>query len=59
MAKPTMFSCLLGMEHAPNPHPLFYYQLSVFQLPHCLGLAVLELALKIDLELRNLHGFDS
>ena len=25
--------------------PLFYYQLSVFQLLHCLNLAVLELTL--------------
>ena len=35
---------------------LFYYELSVFQLPHWLSLAVLELALKIDLELRDLRA---
>jgi hypothetical protein len=43
MAEAAMFYWLLGLEHAPCP--LFHYQLSVFQLPHCLSLAFMELAL--------------
>jgi hypothetical protein len=42
-----------------NMVPLFYYtiiSLSVFQLLHCLSLAVLELALKTDFELRQMQA---
>jgi hypothetical protein len=54
MAEAALFRCLQELEHAPSP--LFYYQLSVFWLPLYLSLAVMELALYIDLELRDLHG---
>ena len=35
---------------------LLYYLLSVFQLPLCLSLTFLELALQTDFELRDLHA---
>jgi len=38
------------------PLQLHYHQLSVFKLCHCLSLAVMEFALYIDLELRDLHA---
>jgi hypothetical protein len=47
------FCYLLRLECGPF---LFYYQLYVFQLLPSLSLAVLELALNIDLELRDMCG---
>jgi hypothetical protein len=44
MAKAAKFCCLLGLEHGPLVL-LHYHQFAVFQLLHCLSLAVLELAL--------------
>ena len=55
MVEAVQFCCLLELKHGPL-FLLYYHQLSVFQLLHCLSLAVLELALWIDLELRDLHG---
>jgi hypothetical protein len=55
MAKAAKFCYVLELEHA-HPVLLYHHQLSVFQLLHCLSLAVLELALQIDLEFRDLHG---
>jgi hypothetical protein len=53
MAKAAKVCCLLGME--PDPLVLLHYhQLSVFQLLYYLSLAILELALETDLELRDL-----
>jgi hypothetical protein len=54
MTKATKFCCFLGLERAPPPHSI--NQFSVFWLPHCLSVTFLELVLKIDLELRDLHG---
>ena len=53
MAKATEFCCLLELEHSPLVL-LHYHQLSVFQLLHCISLAVMELALQTDIELRGL-----
>ena len=56
MAKAAVeFCCLQELEHGPlvllNNH-----QLSVLQLLHYLRLAVLDLALEIDLERRDQHA---
>jgi hypothetical protein len=44
MAEAAQFCCLLELEHDPLVL-LYYHQFSVFQLLHCLRLAVLELVL--------------
>ena len=50
MADAAEFCCLKELEHGPLVL-LHYHQLSVFQLLHCLSLAILELALQIELKL--------
>jgi hypothetical protein len=55
MAETAEFCCLQELEHGPLVL-LHYHQLSVLQLLHCLSLAVLDLALQIDFELRDLHA---
>jgi hypothetical protein len=44
MAEAVEFYCLLDLQHSPLVLS-HYRQLSVFQLLHCLSLAVVELAL--------------
>ena len=52
MTKAAEFCCLLGLEHALLVL-LHYHQLSVFQLLHCLSLAILELVQTTDIEGRD------
>ena len=54
MAKAAEFCCFQELGPAPLVL-LHYHQLSVFQLLHCLSLAVLELALQTVFELRDLY----
>jgi hypothetical protein len=52
MAEAAEFCCLQELEHDLLVL-LHYHWLYVFQILHCLSLAVLDLALQIDLEGRG------
>ena len=55
MAEAAEFCCLQELEHDPLVL-LHCHWLSVFQILHCLSLAILDLALQIDLEHRDQHA---
>ena len=55
MAEAAEFCCLQELEHDPLVL-LHCHWLSVFQLLHCLSLALLDLSLKIGLERGDQHA---
>jgi hypothetical protein len=55
MAEAAEFCCLQELEHDPLAL-LHYHWLYVFKILHCLSLAILVLAVDIDLERRDQHA---
>ena len=57
MSEAAEFCCLLGLEHGLLVL-LYCHQLCIFHHLPYLRLAVLELALKIEFEFKNLHALN-